>query len=209
MLPVLLLAAVLSGPLPYAEVDDYHPTVYLVVDTKSKNKDVVRASKLVATELNTTQRGFFDEQRFFINAYYDIKIVEYEDLRFPTVPSLPCFRFGKHSSFEPFLPGTFQASGTFTLSLYTILRWDNYREGYGLWLVSPKHIIWRFVRRDQSAVTRLWLGGPMDIEVFEFPGPPAYPDVTEAFPAQFDWQQILASTSTIAEPVPVMPRLPQ
>lgn len=193
----LLVMAVLSGPLPYPEAEQYNRDVFVVVDTRSRKSDVALASRVVSSELKQERHG---ERQFFIRTYFNIKVVEWEDLEFREVPSLPCYKFGKNGTYESFLPHTFQASGTFTLSLYTILRWEHWKEAANEWLDGPKTIFTQYgsYRSYENVADIRWrLTWYTDKKMTIFPPRPLPPDPEEAFPQDFDWEKVYVETQIV------------
>lgn len=124
MTTLIILLGMLAGP----PVEQNKSKIYILVDSKSIKKEhaeIVRKSKIIKQELSKYEE-FFPTELFYINNYWDVIVEEYEDKRFEENPIIPSFKFNKNQSYQEFCPGTFQASGSFILSLNSLVRWEKY-----------------------------------------------------------------------------------
>lgn len=120
---VFILAMSISGP----DFEIPRQNLYILVDTKSKNEYIVRRSKLVR-ELEIYDPLFFPAELYFLRSRYDIIVQEFEDNQTAKYTELPSFRYSKNEKWEPFAPGTFAADGMFTISLFTIVKWEQFEK---------------------------------------------------------------------------------
>lgn len=143
---ILALSLLVGSPPDIPKKD-----IFILIDSKDKriqNFDVVRRSKIVLAELS---RDWLPEEKFYINYHYNIIIEELEDKNPNKKYPCPSFKFSKNQDYQEFCPGTFSSSGTFIISLYSILRWEkyvedivNWRRNYSIRFSVNGNTYWRF-----------------------------------------------------------------
>lgn len=125
MINALILSAsmFISGP----DFEIPRQNLYILVDNQSKDVYIKRRSRLVS-EIQIRDPQFFPAQIYYIHKRYNIVIKELVDNQREKYKEIPAFRFSKNGEWETFCDGTFAADGMFTISLYSILRWEEFEQ---------------------------------------------------------------------------------